>query len=102
MNVMSRAHAYARAHRSEFESYKEALRQGLKLAHAEAKQAKENSPHKPAEHKTLYQAQPVYADKAAQIIAEGVRKYRERVPLLLKDWKAEDYNGRRDFRARMR
>jgi hypothetical protein len=108
---MSRAHAYARAHRSEFESYKEALR--------EAKQAREEPGTKSCSSEAisqrnfaqiseatikheLFTAYDTPETRAAAIIREGVRKYRERVPLLLKDWKAEDYNGRRDFRAWMR
>lgn len=93
MNTMARAHEYARAHRSEFDTYKEALRQGLKLAHAEAKQAKE----KPTIKHELLTAYDTPETRAAAIIREGVERYRARVPLLCRDWKADDYNGRRDF-----
>jgi len=93
MNTMARAHEYARAHRSEFDTYKEALRQGLKLAHQEAKQAKE----KPQVKHELLTAYDTPETRAAAIIREGVARYRERVPLLLKDWKSGDYDGRRDF-----
>jgi hypothetical protein len=84
MNTMQRAHQWAREHREEYPSYKEALCQGLKLAHAEAREAKEK-PH-------------LMEDEAA-IWRERQKAYRERVPLLLRDWKAPDYEGRKDFRA---
>jgi hypothetical protein len=97
---MQRAHQYAREHREEYPSYKAALSAGLKLAHAEAKAARgEPTPQvEPAREKVLYQAKAVPADRAAQIIQEGVERYRnERRPFLCRDWKSDDYDGRRDF-----
>ncbi len=114
MNTMQRAHAYARARREEYPSYKEALREGLKLAHAEARAAREegplnfqesleeSNPRKIGEvsiKHELYAAYDTPETRAAAIIREGVQKYRERVPLLCRDWKAEGYDGRRDYRA---
>jgi hypothetical protein len=93
MNTMQRAHQYARDHRSEFDTYKEALRQGLKLAHQEARRARE----KPQVKHELLEALDTPETRAAAIIREGVEKYRARIPLLCRDWKADDYNGRRDF-----
>jgi hypothetical protein len=103
MNVMQRAHQFARQHREEYPTYKAALSAGLKLAHAEAKAAREEptpqvEPEAAAKGKILYQAREVPADKAAQILQEGVERYRnERRPFLLRDWKSDDYDGRRDF-----
>jgi hypothetical protein len=140
MNVMSRAHAYARAHREEYCSYREALSEGLRLAHAEARSAREEPgtklcwAHEPAEgenghhnfvesteainpHRSVEVSEVRGASKiglssikhellaaydtpetrAAAIIREGVERYRSRVPLLLRDWKSPDYNGKRDF-----
>ncbi len=94
MNTMQRAHAYAWTHREEYPSYKEALSEGLKLAHAEARRSKEKLQVKVElpEHSADPEAY------AARLMTEGVQKYRERVPLLLRDWKADDYDGRKDFR----
>ena len=94
MNTMQRAHQYAREHREQYPSYKEALRQGLKLAHAEAREARE----KPRVKVQLpeYPADPEAC--AARLLTERVHRYRDRVPLLLRDWKAENYDGRKDFR----
>ncbi len=100
MNVMSEAHRYAREHREEYPSYREALSEGLRVAHREAKAARgEQSPQvEPTKGKVLYQAREVPADRAAQILQEGVERYRnERRPFLLRDWKSDDYDGRRDF-----
>ncbi len=113
MNTMQRAHQWARAHREEYPSYKEALRQGLKLAHAEARAAREegpldfqespeeSNPRKIAEisiKHELYAAYDTPETRAAAIIREGVQKHRERVPLLCRDWKSSEYDGRKDFR----
>lgn len=101
MNTMKRAHEIARRIRGEYPSYREALSAGLKIAHAEAKAAREEPTPQvepPKKEKVLYEAEPVPADKAAQIIREGVARYRnERRPFLCRDWKADDYDGRRDF-----
>ena len=102
MNVMSEAHRYAREHREEYPSYRAALSEGLRVAHAQARTAREEptpqvEPTK--KEKVLYEAKPVPADKAAAIIAQGVEKYRNQVrPFLLRDWKADSYNGREVFR----
>jgi len=93
MNVMSQAHSYARAHREEYPTYRAALSQGLKFAHAEANRAKK----KPTIKHELLAAYDTPETRAAAIIREGVERYRSRVPLLLRDWKSPDYNGKRDF-----
>ena len=128
MNVMQKAHTYAREHRGEFATYRVALSEGLRVAHREAKAARgggalvkidqpnfrpvdprnfaENSEAPQVDptattkkEKVLYQAQAVPADKAAAIIAQGVEKYRNQVrPFLLRDWKSPDYDGREVFR----
>jgi hypothetical protein len=107
MNVMQKAHQYARSHRHEYTSYREALSEGLRVAHREVKAAREGGAQEhpaleepvPTKEKILYQAREVPADKAAQIMAQGVEKYRNQIrPFLLRDWKADDYNGREVFR----
>ncbi len=104
MNIMQKAHQWARSRRSEFDSYKAALSAGLKLAHAEAKAAREEptpqvEPEATTKGKILYQAREVPADRAAAIIAQGVEKYRNQIrPFLLQDWKSPDYNGKEMFR----
>ena len=104
MNIMQRAHQWARKHREEYPSYREALSAGLKIAHAEAKAAREEqSPQvepeaTPKKEKVLYEARAVPADEAGRIMSEGVKRYRdERRPFLCRDWKSPDYDGRRDF-----
>jgi hypothetical protein len=110
MNTMRRAHQYAREHREEYPSYKEALREGLKLAHAEARAVKEEpgtirrwpfearrAKEQPQMEHELFEAYDTPELRAAAIIREGVQRYRARTPLLLRDWKADNYNGRTDF-----
>ena len=76
MNIMKEAHAWAKAHRKDYASYKKALSEGLKIMH--------------------------YRAAAQNRGAETRELMRERLeermkPLLLLDWKSKEYDGIRDF-----
>ena len=76
MNIMKEAHAWAKAHRKDYASYKKALSEGLKIMHHRA--AAQN---RGAETRELMR-----------------ERLEERMkPLLLLDWKSPQYNGIRDF-----
>lgn len=77
MNIMKEAHKWAREHKGQYPTYHAALSEGLKIMHHRAK-----AQSRGAETRELMK-----------------ERMEERIkPLLLRDWKAPDYDGIRDFR----
>ncbi len=83
MNTMAMAHKWAREHRADYASYRDALAEGLRVMH----------------HRAQAQARGLETRQLWRERMDARMQSVQKTPLLLRDWKAPGYEGRKDFRA---